>query len=1201
MNHLPSQNHLKHTSKTVCRVFKLSALAFAGGIATMHLAFAQQLAFPSAPPGTGGAEPAPNVIISIDDSGSMGWDVNGCITQGTTLTENEGAPGVVCPSNNTAPTRLTSLRNALIDQFGNGTSNSGRIADGRIRLAWQSMWNNGNTPGARTLTPGGENSMRPFENSAAGTPGGAQHRTNFNTFITGLSSNNGTPSHSIASRVDTYMRDTSVNSPWKNRPGVANSPELSCRRSYHVFMTDGSWNTHDGQTAGTIIPAPPSVGNVDGIIQNLPTPDSSVTDSFTQTIPTQYTPFSAETRLYSDNWSNSVPTVTVNPFRFDSPRTASRDLGTLSDFAFNSWVKDLQPNISNAVKPILKKIGNETFGTGAAATTLPEFWNPKNNPATWQHVVTHTIGFGRSASTWAGAPVWDTTLNANGAPNDNTYGGDFVNLLNGSVAWQNPMPATTSCATDRNGNNGICTSNPLRASELWHMALNGRGKFYPARTPQALTDAFNDILSNILADTSKPLTSIAANTRTLKAGANTYIAGYSAKKWSGTLAARGLDSTTATIQPAEVWNAATLLDDRDFADRFIFSYGVLPTAAAPTGFAWTTYAGLPSAQQAPLNRNSAGAVDGNGADRFNFIRGERTKEETATPAGIFRSRASKLGDIVNSSVWYTGAPDSGFTQDSYGTFKTNNAGRDPMIYIGANDGMLHGFSAATGVEKMAYIPQGIAQGTLRNLADTNYAHRFYVDGHPFTGDFYNGSDWKTALVGTLGAGGKGYFVLDATNPTNFNSTQAPNLVIADTTASTDAEVAPYLGHIFSKPVVEEVNNQMSTRQIVRMNNNRWAMVTGNGYNSTNEVPVLIIQYLDGDKRIKKVSPCISKTTGLLITPCDFQGANGLSAPQLINLNGDGTADVAYAGDLQGNLWKFNLSSSSDSNWEVSFANRPFFIARTVAKPNAPSVRQAITNAPYWTVNKAKGGVMVLVATGKNLTKADQTTTGEDTFYGLHDVSAHTTTTNPSSGIKTLTITDTTPINLASQTDLPNTLVKQSYYTVGTVNDSGYTYYRQTENAVDYEGSAASAAKRGWYISWPKAGQRVLNNIELYSGSGVFVQGVIPASEANSTEETCTPQTSNEKGFVAVLNAISGAPVQIPAFKTADSVNDGVDFRNVTLRDSDKPGVSTSVRKLDELLEPRPCAAGLTCKPGPGLNLGIYGTLGVRANWRETQQ
>lgn len=1194
MNHLAPRNHLKLKSKAVFRFFKLSTLAIAGSIACMHLAFAQQLSFPSAPPGTGGSEPAPNVIISVDDSGSMGWDVNGCrtVNSPTTLTINEIA-GCPTAANNNNPTRLTSLRNALIDQFGNGTSNSGRIPDGRIRLAWQSMWNNGGSPGAGTLAAGAVNAIRPFENSASGTPGGAQHRTNFNTFVTNLAAANGTPSHALVSNVDTYMRQTGVNSPWKNRPGVANSPELSCRRAYHIFMTDGSWNTEDGKTnAAPLLAQPPSIGNIDGNVQALPAPDPSVTDAFTQTIPTQYTPFTAQTRIYGDAWAMSNGTTLTGTYGGNQPITQPRNLGTLADFAFRSWVQDLQPGIANAVRPIIRVPGNQTVGTGATAPVLPEFWNPRNNPATWQHVVTHTIGFGNTASSWVGAPAWDTA-------SDNPYAGDYTNLVNGSVAWGNPMVANILCA-NQNTLTG-CVGNAYRSSELWHMSVNGRGRFYPARTPQALTAAFNDILNNVLADTSKPLTAIAANTRTLKAGANTYIAGYSAKKWSGTLAARGLDSTTATIQPAEVWNAATLLDDRDFADRFIFSYGLLPTAAAPAGFAWATYAGLPLAQQAPLNRNSAGADDGNGTDRFNFIRGERTKEETATPAGIFRSRASKLGDIVNSSVWYTGAPDSGFTLDDYSTFKTNYADRDPMIYVGANDGMLHGFSAATGVEKLAYIPQGIAQGPLRNLADTNYVHRFYVDGHPFTGDFYNGTDWKTALVGTLGAGGKGYFVLDATSPANFNSTQAPNLVIADTTASTDANLAPYIGHIFSKPVVQEVNNQMSTRQIVRMNNNRWAMVTGNGYNSTNEVPVLIIQYLDGDKSIKKVSPCISKATGLLITPCDFKGANGLSAPQLINLNGDGTVDVAYAGDLKGNVWKFNLSSSSDSNWEVSFNNRPFFIARTVAKPNVPSVRQAITNAPYWIANKAKGGVMVLVATGKNLTKADQTSTGEDTFYGLHDASTYTTTKHPTNGITTLTITDTTPINLAAETDLPTTLVKQSYYQTGTVPDAGYTYYRQTENAVDYDGSSASAAKRGWYISWPKAGQRVLNNIELYSGSGVFVQGVIPASEVNSTEETCTPQTSNEKGFVAVLNAITGAPVSIPAFKTADSVNDGVDFGNVTLRDSDKPGVSTSVRNIDELLTPQPCAAGLTCKPPPGLNLGLYGTLGVRANWRETQQ
>lgn len=1208
MSYSSPKHILQHKSKMLLGIFKLSTLALASSFACMHLALAQQMTFPTAPPGSSGVEPAPNVIVSVDDSGSMGWDVNGCRTSDVDNTiypsaRRDGYPGfhltgsTGCPTPPTLsslPSRMADLRTALISQFGDGTAtNRGQIADGRIRLAWQSMWNNGGSPGAGTLTPGAVNAMRPFENSPPGTPGGAQHRANFNTFVTNLRPVLGTPSHAVVSKVDTYMRATGTDSPWKNRPGVANSPELSCRRAYHIFMTDGSWNTEDGQISGTLLAAPPSIGNIDGNVQNLPTPDPSVTSEFTQPIPSQYTPFTAQTRIYGDNWSNSVGTVQTNSFNINSPRTQPRDLGTLSDFAFRSWVQDLQPGIANAVRPLIRFSGNQTIGTGAAATTMPEFWNPRNNPATWQHVVTHSIGFGNTASTWPGLPTWDTSVAANGSRNDNPYAGDYVNLINGSVAWQNPMLASTTdgCVTASDGRR-FCTGNAVRSSELWHMAVNGRGKFYPARTGAALNSAFNDILNNALADTSKPLTSIAANTSTLKAGANAYIAGYSAKKWSGTLAARSLNSTTGAVQPAEVWNAATLLDARDFSDRFILSYGTLPTAAAPTGFAWATFGGLPATQQTALNLNSTGVADGNGANRFNYIRGERTKEETATPTpGIFRSRESKLGDIVNSGVWYVGAPDSGYTLNSYSTFKTNNANRDPMVYVGANDGMLHGFSATTGVEKLAYIPQGIAQGPLRNLTDTNYAHRFYVDGHPFTGDYYTGSAWKTALVGTLGAGGKGYFVLDATNPANFTSTQAPNLVLADTTASAD----PDIGHIFSKPVVDTANN---TRQIVRLNNGKWAFVTGNGYNSTNEAPVLIIHYLDGVTPTKKLSPCIPAP--IAPATCAFAGANGLSAPQLINLNGDGTADVAYAGDLKGNLWKFDLSAKSDSSWKVSFNNRPFFIARTATTPTAPSVRQAITTAPYWTTNKTKGGVMILVATGRNLTTADRTSTGVDALYAVHDDSEHTTTiTNAATGATTLTITDTAPINLTSETGLPDTLVQQSYYETGTVDDSGYKYYRQTAKAVDYEGTTPTNKKRGWYINWPKLGQRVLTNIEHFSGDAVFIQGAIPASETASTEETCTPQASNEKGFIAVINANTGAPKSEPAFSPGDAVNDGVSFGNITLRDSDRPSESVSIRSLDQLLTPKPCPASQTCEE-KGLNTGLYGTLGVRANWRETQ-
>jgi type IV pilus assembly protein PilY1 len=181
-----------------------------------------------------------------------------------------------------------------------------------------------------------------------------------------------------------------------------------------------------------------------------------------------------------------------------------------------------------------------------------------------------------------------------------------------------------------------------------------------------------------------------------------------------------------------------------------------------------------------------------------------------------------------------------------------------MLYVGANDGMLHGFEAGSGNERLAYIPRGIAEGPLRKLSDTNYSHQYMVDGSPFTGDALTGGatkTWKTVLVGSLGAGGRGYFVLDVTNPANFttsmSTTAVADFVLTDMTASTDADI----GHMVSPPAVDDASANRSS-QIVKLNNNRWAVVMGNGVNSTNEAPVLLIQYLDEGRELVKLSPCV---------------------------------------------------------------------------------------------------------------------------------------------------------------------------------------------------------------------------------------------------------------------------------------------------------------------------------------------------------
>jgi type IV pilus assembly protein PilY1 len=1113
------------------------------------------------PAGNGGREPAPNIVLSIDDSGSMGWDVNGCQTADWNVPTygNQHEPGSTgcgpVGTISTNPSRISALRSALRAQFGDGTANSGLLTDDRIRLAWQAMHNNGSATDAGSLTAGNTNSMKRF----SGT-----HRTNFNSFIASLAPNNGTPSHKMMSQAYNYMKSgASSNSPWASNPGTTELPYLACRRSYHIFMTDGAWNSAETrrQVNGIWTFASNfSIGNQDGSDITLPSPAASL--NLSPTPPTLYNGASTtnnQIRVYRDGYGGNA---------------GSNVPSTLADYAFRSWAEDLQPSIDNAIKPLIKQSGSETIGT----TSLDEFWNPKNDPATWQHLTQHTIGFGNSAVNWTGNPLWNTPANAS----DSTYGGGYSDLVNGTATWQNPIPWVANNSD----------TNTARQSELWHAALNGRGKFYPARNDAALTVAFSDILNNILNDTSKPLVSIAANSSTLKAGVNAYIAGYDANTWAGKLVAYPVNSTTGVIATTAAWNAAALLDNAAFsvANRFVASYD----GSASAGIEWKTYSNLPTLQQTPLSKNSTGTVDNNGQNRVDYLRGDRSKEASKT-GGIFRNRSSRLGDIVNSNIVYVDKPASDYGDAAYATFKgtstTGVGGRPPMIYVGANDGMLHGFDAATGTEKLAYIPQGVAQGDLRKLTDTTYTHQYFVDGTPFTSDAKVGSlavapVWRTVLVSGLGAGGKGYVALDASNPTNFTATNASNLVIADTTASTDADI----GNMFITPAMDDFIAGKSD-QIVRLNSNntakhRWALVLGNGYNSGSEAPVLVIQYLDGAREIKKISPC---TQPISTTACSYKTGNGLSTPRLVDLNSDGVADVAYAGDLLGNVWKFDLSSVNDSDWTTSFSKAPLFRA----KPG-----QAFTTAPYVASNDAAFGVIVHISSGKNLTTADQSSTGTETTYALWDnstfgqVAVTPATTPPSTKFK---ITDSTPINSTSSATLPATMVQQTI-SASTFVDGGVTYYTSTSNPVDYK---SASPKRGWFMDWTVQGQRVLRNSKSFDGQKISIYSTVPNSATGSSNvETCTPGTTGERSFLTVLNLFSGNPSQSKVFDlTTSAANSNP---NTTGFESNPAGDTIELRNLGgggvKIIPP--CPEGQVCAPPKELKFGKY--VGARANWREKQ-
>ncbi|WPH11940.1 pilus assembly protein [Variovorax paradoxus] len=1059
---------------------------------------AAQYPLAQAPRNTAVKEPAPNVIVSVDNSGSMAWSSRA----------SEGKD----PSAGT-PTRLEALKTALRDNF-----SAANIPNDQIRLSWQAMNNNkigscvgffgDSAPGiyqaGSCLVNGRANAnlMRSLDDT---------HRANFMSWVDALAAGGGTPLHAMMTRAGEYMKTTGQFNPYSDDPGVEGATQSSCRKSFHIFMTDGDYNFFgfNPEPAELNIPA---IGNADGASRALP-------DAVTY-VPRA--PFKDEAGAISSglSWAKDAsgswrPTAEYRP--------------TLADMAFHYWASDLQPGVSNNLKKTVAEPGNVTVG----AATVPEYWNPKNDPATWQHLSTYTIGFG-AASSWTGAPA------ISGDAPQPTYSGDYTALVDGSATWIDPLANTLANTPTADGYNGFLgwrsgsgsagywhekTSNASAVRmDLWHAALNSRGTFTPAANAQALGDAFRSILSQILFNTSTPLTSISASGSRVSTATSAYQGGYDTADWSGKLTATPFGSN-GKLATAPAWSARELLDARmavagaHDSDRKVLSFSgtaaATPTNAAASGagvpFRW---ANLSEAQKAALKGSTGtdAASTALGQGVLDFLRGDRSNEG----AGLgLRKRGHVLGDIVGSSVQYVGRPSSGFTHEGYATF-ASTIDRTPMVYVGANDGMLHAFNAGTGQEAFAYVPEGVygtaAAPQLKKLSESTYSHRYYVDGSPFVADIYMGSAddakatdakkaalWKSFLVGTLGAGGKGYFVLDVTKPENIGETSAADVAVIDTTALADDD----LGHQFQQPVLDSFSRR--ALQVAPLNNGRRAVILGNGYNSTSEKAMLWIQYLDGDKSVLKIPAPATQAAGT---------GNGLSAPQVVDGNGDGKVDYVYAGDLLGNLWKFDLSSAKSSDWKAtlgasSLDDAPLFAA---------GATQPITAAPL-VVDHPRGGYMVMFGTGRLFAAGDESSTAQQYLYGVWDRA------NGSTG--TAVLAD---------------LVAQTIGT-STVKEGDVEFRTASNHGVSYSGSGG---KRGWFLQLGTAGERIVYPGDALSGSAGLFSSTIPGSASNSLD--CAPGTSDD-GWSMVVDFFSGVvPDGIAYNGSTSALGSYLGFRNHSGRD-----------------------------------------------------
>lgn len=1092
------------------------------------------------PPGTTAPYIRPNVILSLDDSTSM--NVN--------MYKGGGNSGTAA---NLLGTRTQVLQQALKDVFNDTLF----LPDGKIRLAWQSMNNcasinvGGKTIKGGALLTGAKanlatevNTMRVFEGT---------HRQNFSKYMDAFYACGNTPTHDVAKGADDYMRAaTNPNGPWSSDPGNTSQPNneyLGCRRNYHILLTDGGWNGTERQT---------SPRNYDGTMASWPT-----------NLPTAT---SAQTEIFRDN----------------------ENYTTIADWAFYSWAKPLKTTSeltgSIAVSPdYLVAPNTEIFTnlvTGQTAT-LDKYWNPRYDPATWAHMTTFTIGFSVDALPKNNYTPSGTNKGAIVKPTDTLpYGfdGSFAEYANGTFGWR--------------------AKNNDKGHDMWHAAINGRGEFYAVEKGEDLKLAFQKIIGSIQTATDPDLTTTATSgSNSSRNDIGKYIGNYVPKDhWKGFVQGYLVkkDGTDAAIPGWQGKNTADLIDAMNINDRKIITWSDKIVAPGQerggVPFKWASdETNLSTLQKSLLGSNSNTPIANSGEERLKYIRGDQSKEGTDSPSNYtttkpFRQRTSRQGDIINSVVWYTGAPSSSYSLKGYSQFSRDQKAREPVIYVGGNDGMLHGFSATDGSEKIAYVPRGIIP-TLHSLTTSNYnksGHMYFVDGSPMTGDVdmasgqnpeapgYSESnhtpDWHTLLIGTLGAGGKGYFILDVTNPNTFNDTAAiaKNIALVDRTRSTlpnssvdcttlaTAEKTKCLltqaedddiGHITARPVLDDTNS-MRTTQIARMNNNRWAVVLGNGYNSKNQRPVLLVQYLD-DMSLKRIP---AAGTGSALAQ-----ENGLSSPRLVDINGDGRPDVVYAGDNQGNLWKFDITSKDDTDWKVAFNGSPLFTADGPKALNAttrPEI-QPISTAPLVRPNdrtkivgtgtNAKevnvGGMMVAFGTGRNITKDDPTDTNVQTIYSVLDNTRYRTVgtrveIHPGGGT-------CSPIPKADCAPAPKALGK------GVVNAG--LVERKFGAAVDStkQGQAIDIApsdkkidwstKNGWFADLPQTGERALKPFEFYDGSNILsTYTQLPArgsSNKGAQGESCDiVDPSEEIQFRTFINIMDGNE---PSVQLVDYNGDGL--------------------------------------------------------------
>lgn len=540
---------------------------------------------------------------------------------------------------------------------------------------------------------------------------------------------------------------------------------------------------------------------------------------------------------------------------------------------------------------------------------------------------------------------------------------------------------------------GTENEGPNRIDDLLHASVNGRGQFIAASDPEQFSAGLRSSLATVKRRRASG-SNVTSNGPLLEAGSQIFQATYTSGEWSGDVAAVSI--VGGVIAPTSAWSmaAVAVADPRPYSSRGVFTWG---------GTAGTTF---PTGTQITALTRLGGLALVNGVSNATYIKGDGTLEKRN--GGTLRDRTNPVGDIVNSSPFY--AKDTA------------------SLFIGANDGMLHALDAKTGKVHFSYLPGGVNLADLASLSDPDYQHRFFVDGGVDVSTVAQGQG-KNILAASLGRGGRGVFSLDVTSPSTF---AAANVLWDRSGAAADVD----MGYVLGSPLVRKGNDGSTL------------VMVGNGIESNTSLPANSRAYLF----VYRLSSSGS-IVGVVKIPAGTETGNGLAEPRAADTDGDGTVDYVYAGDLRGNVWKFNLTGNP-TGWDNG-GN----ITRLFTATDAQGNRQPITSAVAIARQPTSSEIFVTFGTGQFITNGDLTTVTPQSIYALIDRDA-TIAGRSSLQTRTIALTGVDSLGRAARAWEPY--------------------------------SVLPAAKLGWYIdlTTPAPGERVVS-APFIKGRAMNFSSIIP--------------------------------------------------------------------------------------------------------------